>query len=70
MNIREARFLKNLTQWELSIKINIPQSKISLIENGYLVPSDKEKTKLASALGKRKAELFPMGANGDGCYRQ
>ena len=58
MTLREARFFKGFSQWDLSIKTSIPQTKISLIENGYVMPNEKEKKKLASALGKRELELF------------
>jgi transcriptional regulator with XRE-family HTH domain len=51
MNLKEARFKKNQTQFDLRIKTGISQTKISHFERGYLVPSEDEKARLAKALG-------------------
>lgn len=51
MDLREARFRKRLSQWGLTIKTGISQSKISLIERQYVIPNDDEKQKIAQALG-------------------
>ena len=58
--LKEARFQNNLSQWMLSIKTGISQTKISLIENAFVEPSEAEKKKLAKALGKRIDELFDL----------
>ena len=57
MKLREARFKKGLTQWDLRLRTGIHQTKISLIERGYVVPRDDEKLKLANALHCRESDL-------------
>jgi len=51
MKLDEARFRKRMTQADLFLLTGISTSKISLIENGYLVPGEKDREALASALG-------------------
>ena len=51
MNLVEARMKKRKTQWDLRIATGIHQSKLSLIENGYVVPSIDETMRIAQALG-------------------
>jgi transcriptional regulator with XRE-family HTH domain len=53
MNLREARFKKSMTQFDLRILTGIHQSRISYIERGYIVPRDDEKQKIEAALGLR-----------------
>ena len=50
MLLREARFIKRKTQYEICISTGIPQSKLSLIENGFIIPSKEEKAKIETAL--------------------
>ena len=50
MNLKEARFKKSFTQYDVWLKTGIPQSRISLFERGYALPNDEEKMKLAKAL--------------------
>ena len=38
-------------QWDLARLTGINQTKISLIENAYVTPSENEKKKIAQALG-------------------
>jgi len=57
MNLFEARARKRTTQWDLRKRTGIHQSKISLIERGYVIPSDEEKRQIASALGFGVAEI-------------
>lgn len=57
MNLREARFKKNLTQWDIVLPSGIPQSKFSLIERGYVTPSDEEKRLIAKALKVKRSEI-------------
>lgn len=57
MRLRIAR--KGLTQWELTLKTGISQTRISLIENGYVKPTEDEKVKIAEALGLKVEEVFP-----------
>ena len=57
MNFTEARFKKKLTQWDIQRLTGISQSKISLIERGYVSPSEDEKDRIASALGFGAREI-------------
>jgi len=65
MDLKEARFHRRTSQWDISVKTGIPQSKLSLIENGYVVPKDEEKEKIATALNCSVEEIFPaeIGSN-------
>jgi transcriptional regulator with XRE-family HTH domain len=58
MTLREARFFKGLNQWDISVKTGIPQSKLSLIERGYVDPREDEKKKIAKALGCKAIDIF------------
>ena len=57
MDLKEARFQKKLTQFDLRIKTGIHQSKISNFERGYLKPNKDEKKLLAKALGIKASDL-------------
>jgi len=57
MNLFEARAKKRKTQWDLRKETGIHQSKISLIEHGYVKPSETEKLAIASALGFHVDEI-------------
>ncbi|MHC4292178.1 MAG: helix-turn-helix transcriptional regulator, partial [Planctomycetota bacterium] len=50
-NLQMTRTIKGQRQWDLSRATGIHQSKISLIEHGYIIPNDKEKEAIADALG-------------------
>jgi len=50
MNLREARFKKRQTQYDVSKDSGVHQSRISLIERGYISPTRKEKSAIAKAL--------------------
>jgi predicted transcriptional regulator len=56
--MRSIRVLKRITQYELRIATGIPQSKISLIENGLVKPRDDEKKRIAKALRVRSDEIW------------
>ncbi len=58
MTLREARFFKGLNQWDISIKTGIPQSKLSLIERGYIDPKEDEKKRIAKVLGHKVEDIF------------
>lgn len=60
MSLRMVRLRKGLTQWDVSVKTAIPQTTISLYENGYKVPKDEDRKKLAKALGCKTKEIFPQ----------
>lgn len=57
--LRDVRVLKRLTQMDLQLATDINHTKISWIENGYVIPRSMEKIKLADALGVTPKELFP-----------
>jgi len=56
MELREARFRKRISQWELSKLTHVHQSRISLIENGHKA-NEKEKQALAKALNMKIEEI-------------
>ena len=53
MDLKEARFKKRMTQFDLRILTGIHQSRISHIERGYIFPRDDEQQKIEDALGLR-----------------
>jgi transcriptional regulator with XRE-family HTH domain len=57
--LREARVLKRITQFQLRLSTGIHQSKISMIENGFIEPRSDERQRLAKALGVKQEEIFP-----------
>ncbi|MGA2938699.1 MAG: helix-turn-helix transcriptional regulator [Syntrophobacteraceae bacterium] len=57
MTLLEARFQRRLTQLDLRLKTGIHQSRISMIENGYVAPRDDERHRLAKALGLRPEQI-------------
>lgn len=50
MDLKEARFKKGLTQYDISKDSGVHQSRISLIERGYVFPTLKERRKIAETL--------------------
>ena len=59
MTLKEARFHKGLNQWDVSIRTGICQTKLSLIERGYIDPKEGEKKRIAKVLGCKVSEVFP-----------
>jgi transcriptional regulator with XRE-family HTH domain len=57
MNLLETRFQKRLTQWTLARTLGVHQSRISLIENGIVTPTESEKEALAGGLGVRIEDI-------------
>ena len=53
MDLREARFRKRYTQYDVVLKTGIHQSQISAFEKGYLIPNADKKKKLNKALGTK-----------------
>ncbi len=53
VDLRTARFLNNITQARLGHMTGIPQSRLSLAENGLTALKSEEKMKIATALGGR-----------------
>jgi len=60
--LREVRVLKRITQFQLRVSTGIQQSKISMIENDLLPPTENEKRRLAKALGTKIEDIW----KGDG----
>ena len=57
MDLVTARAIKKKTQWDLRKATGINQSKISLIEHGYIIPNDEERVAIAGALGVSVQEI-------------
>ena len=57
MDLAEARFKRQWSQWELQKRSGVHQSRISLIENGYVAPTQKEKAAIVRALGIKAKDL-------------
>lgn len=55
---REIRVTKRITQFQLRLLTGIHQSKISMIENGLVEPTEDEKKKIAKALGVGTEEIW------------
>lgn len=51
MDLITLRAKLRKTQWDLKILTGIHQSKLSLIERGYIEPTEQEKGLIAMALG-------------------
>jgi transcriptional regulator with XRE-family HTH domain len=56
ITLREIRFKKRISQWELSRLTGVHQSRISLIENGHR-PKEDEKTRLANELRRDPRDI-------------
>jgi transcriptional regulator with XRE-family HTH domain len=50
MDLKTLRAQERISQWKLALKTGIPQSTISLIEKGYIPPSEENRNKIAEAL--------------------
>ena len=49
-SMKDIRYFKKMTLAKLSTKTGINISKLSLIQNEQVIPTDKEKTKIENAL--------------------
>ena len=54
----ETRALRRISQYVIAIKTGIQQSRISLIENELVTPTEEEKKKIAKALGLKEEDVF------------
>lgn len=66
MDLVEARVKRRKTQWDIRIATGIHQSKVSLIERGYVCPTDSEKSILAKALGFQVGDISWEGRDKNG----
>lgn len=57
-NLREARKKKGLPQWKLSIAANVPESRLSKLENGA-PPRAIEIKKISSVLNVEAGNIWP-----------
>jgi transcriptional regulator with XRE-family HTH domain len=57
MDLREARFKKGLTQYDVNRDSGVHQSRISLIERGYVSPTLKEKRAISKVLQINSKEI-------------
>jgi transcriptional regulator with XRE-family HTH domain len=66
--LRKFRTMLGLSQYELGKKAGIERSRISLLENGQIVASEKEKAALERALlaarRKNEAQFARLGGSG------
>jgi len=58
-NLRKERLKKDKTQLQLMKETGIYFTTISMIERGWIKPSEEQKEKLAKALEVKKCYLFP-----------
>ncbi len=58
--LRVVRAEKRKSQLDTALAVGISQSTLSLIENGYVEPSDDLRRDLAKALDVTISELFPV----------
>ncbi len=63
VKLREIRKSKGLRQYALSNLTGIAQSRISILENNYAIPTENERIRLAQALRVQREELFPSIKN-------
>ncbi|UCC39351.1 MAG: helix-turn-helix transcriptional regulator [Candidatus Aminicenantes bacterium] len=61
--LREKRFFKEMSLYDLALETDIDPARISLLERNYRVPKKDEKERLAKALNCRVEDIFPN--NGD-----
>lgn len=57
--LRILRAERHWTQLQLALKANVNQSRISILENGYGDPTEKERRGIAKAFQLPELEVFP-----------
>ena len=57
MDLVTARAIRKKTQWDIRKGTGIHQTKVSLMEHGYVTPTDREKALIANVLGFRVNEI-------------
>ena len=48
-----------MSQWALANKVGVTQAMITIWEKGYKEPTDKQKIRIAKALGISSVDIFP-----------
>jgi DNA-binding XRE family transcriptional regulator len=56
--LRELRATRRMTQFQLRLETGIHQSKISLIENDWVMPRKDESEAIAKAMGCTVDDIF------------
>jgi ribosome-binding protein aMBF1 (putative translation factor) len=56
--MREKRFYAQVSLDWLSRKTRIEKSRLSRIENGWIIPTERERRKIAYALKAQETEIF------------
>jgi len=51
LQIKRLRLLRELPQWKLADLAGLDQPKVSLIEQGRLIPTEKQRKALSAVLG-------------------
>ena len=59
MNLKLARTKARMSQLELSIKAQMTQTDLSLIERGLKFPTEKQTERIADVLQVKIGEIFP-----------
>ena len=59
MNLKVARTKAMMSQLELSIKTQMSQTDLSLIERGLKFPTEKQTERIADVLQVKIGEIFP-----------
>jgi len=57
--VRELRFFKGLSQWQIALAAGMSQTKLSLIERGFIHPTEADKERIAEILETKIEDLFP-----------
>jgi len=57
--MKVSRFFAQVSLDRLSYLTGIEKSKLSRIENGWIIPADRERRQIARALKAKESELFP-----------
>ena len=57
MNLKTARAMKGKTQWDVRKSTGINQTKLSLIENGYVIPNERERLAISELLGLNVGDI-------------
>jgi len=59
VNLKIARVVNGMSQYDLASQTGIPQSRLSLIERGFFRPTQRQSEKIAEAVRSEPEKLFP-----------
>lgn len=60
--IKAFRTVHKMSQWALAEAVGVTQASVERWENGYAIPRDEIRPKIAEALGVRTDVIFRLGA--------